>query len=454
MDIRRLRSGSSPRARDVKFHTRGKTAPPDTPLHRAALGGHAAMIELLLKHGADVNARARSGDLPTPIGGIALGGETALHHAAGGSCTECVKILLEHGAKVDEKDARGNKPLAYAVQAGRRDAAALLIDAGAEVNEADRDAIPLLLAAYNGDVEMTKLLLDARRGYPRGEQVRIDGAPPRGRFPGRRSHRRADDPATSRGGVDPARPRGGCPCARISRRRPASSRRVERVRRSGGAPSSSTVRTSTRATTARARRFTRRRCSAVSDVASYLISRGADVNARSDYNAPLSLAVRFSHKDVVALLLQKGADARTVEYGGKSLLNEIVDFQGAWTPDRREIVEMLLDAGAEIEFGAGKEGTPLHGAVRRGQKELAELLLDRGANINAKDQYGQTPLHDAVSQKQPAMVELLIARGAEINPLDNQGHTPMYDAWGDGADARIKELLRSHGGTGAFGEPR
>jgi hypothetical protein len=30
----------------------------------------------------------------------------------------------------------------------------------------------------------------------------------------------------------------------------------------------------------------------------------------------------------------------------------------------------------------------------------------------------------------------------------------MHDAWGDGVDARIKELLRRHGGTGAFGERR
>jgi hypothetical protein len=52
------------------------------------------------------------------------------------------------------------------------------------------------------------------------------------------------------------------------------------------------------------------------------------------------------------------------------------------------------------------------------------------------------------------MVELLIAKGAEINPLDKQERTPMYYAWGDGVDARIKELLRTHGGTGAFGEPR
>jgi len=190
------------------------------------------------------------------------------------------------------------------------------------------------------------------------------------------------------------------------------------------------------------------------DAVSYLLSHGADVNSRSDYNAPLSLAVRFSHKDVVAELLAHGADARTVEYGGNSLLDEIVDFQGPWTPERRQIVEMVLAGGADIHYGEGKNGTPLHGAVRRGQKELAEFLLEHGANINARDQYGQTPLHDAVDQKQPEMVELLITKGAEINPLDKQGRTPMYYAWGDGGDGRIKELLRKHGGVGAFGEPR
>jgi ankyrin repeat protein len=190
------------------------------------------------------------------------------------------------------------------------------------------------------------------------------------------------------------------------------------------------------------------------DVVAYLLSRGADPNSRSNYNAPLSLAVRFSHKDVVATLLAHGADARTVEYGGKSLLDEIVDRQGPWTPERREIAEMVLAGGADIQVGEGRGGTPLHGAVRRGAKELATFLLDHRANINAKDQYGQTPLHDAVDQKQLEMVKLLISRGAEINPLDNQGRTPMYYAWSDGVDARIKEFLRKHGGVGGFGEPR
>jgi hypothetical protein len=49
---------------------------------------------------------------------------------------------------------------------------------------------------------------------------------------------------------------------------------------------------------------------------------------------------------------------------------------------------------------------------------------------------------------------MLVAKGAEINPRDSQGHTPIYYAWGPGVSERIRELLRRHGGVGAFGDAR
>ncbi len=63
-------------------------------------------------------------------------------------------------------------------------------------------------------------------------------------------------------------------------------------------------------------------------------------------------------------------------------------------------------------------------------------------------------MHVAAGQKQLEMVEFLIAKGAEINPRDDQGQTPMYSTSNFGINARIKAVLRQHGGVGAFGEPR
>jgi len=184
-----------------------------------------------------------------------------------------------------------------------------------------------------------------------------------------------------------------------------------------------------------------------------LLELGADVNARSNYNTPLSLAVRFRHKEIVMTLLDHGADARIVDHRGMSLIDELVDFQGPWTPTHREIAEMVIEAGADVRKPNAEGRTPLHSAAGRGMVDVASFLITKGADINAKDASGMTPLHRAVSQKQLEMVEFLLAKGADPNVKDKSGRTPIYDAWGSGVDARIKAVLQEHGGRGAFGEP-
>jgi ankyrin repeat protein len=185
-----------------------------------------------------------------------------------------------------------------------------------------------------------------------------------------------------------------------------------------------------------------------------LLSRGANVDARSQHNTPLSLAVRFNHNEVVALLLKHGADVHVVSDRGMTLFDDLIETSKSWTSDRRDLAELLFNAGIDIHDDAGKRGTPLHRAVGRGHVELVNILIQRGARVNARDQRQRTPLHIAVERQQPEIVEMLVEKGAEINPRDSQGYTPMYYAWGSGVAGRIREILRRHGGVGAFGEPR
>ena len=56
--------------------------------------------------------------------------------------------------------------------------------------------------------------------------------------------------------------------------------------------------------------------------------------------------------------------------------------------------------------------TPLHYAAR-GHKNVAELLLDNGADVNAKDKHGNTPLHKATLRGNKDIVELLRKHGAK-----------------------------------------
>jgi ankyrin repeat protein len=92
----------------------------------------------------DVNAEAP----PPPVN--AKGGMTALHHAARMGYTTAALPLIEAGADVNKKAADGNSPLLIALINGQFDFAMLLVEKGADPNQAgDGYAMTPLWAAIN-----------------------------------------------------------------------------------------------------------------------------------------------------------------------------------------------------------------------------------------------------------------------------------------------------------------
>lgn len=93
-----------------------------TPLMLAEEGGRAENVKLLLKRGANLQVRG----FPNRM--------SVLHGAAWHNHVEIAKLLLAAGISVDVRDADKGTPLMVAVSMGSREAAALLIEKGADVN--------------------------------------------------------------------------------------------------------------------------------------------------------------------------------------------------------------------------------------------------------------------------------------------------------------------------------
>ena len=120
-------------------------------------------------------------------------------------------------------------------------------------------------------------------------------------------------------------------------------------------------------------------------------------------------------------------------------------------------IKQHLDAGAEVDAKDDKfVGTFLHWAAAGGQKEIVELLIAKGADVNATDGDGDTALHLAGSTTaSTAITELLISKGADVNAMNMSppgrrigGMTPL-DMATLGNRTEIAALLRKQGGKTA-----
>lgn len=131
----------------------------------------------------------------------------------------------------------------------------------------------------------------------------------------------------------------------------------------------------------------------------------ANAVARDGYS-PLGLASFFKRRDVVKVLLGRGAkpSAPSRDQGFTPLHSAVATDAGEATP---EIVRLLLESGADPNAKSHEGGTPLHSAAFTGDLEIAEMLLAYGADPNATDPKGRTPLDIARDRRNVEVAALL-----------------------------------------------
>jgi ankyrin repeat protein len=101
-------------------------------------------------------------------------------------------------------------------------------------------------------------------------------------------------------------------------------------------------------------------------------------------------------------------------YQTRTALHIVTDWPGYW-PNGPEIVQILVAAGADPNFGEPGEETPLHWAASSDDAHVALALIDAGADINVPDGSIGTPLANAVGYACWDVARLLVARGACVD---------------------------------------
>lgn len=158
------------------------------------------------------------------------------------------------------------------------------------------------------------------------------------------------------------------------------------------------------------------------EIVQKLLERKADVNAANRWNQTvLYRAAEYGFTEIVELLLKKNAKVNV-----KCNFNNSTALDIAVRESKKEVVEMIINQGADVDCIIVNSDFLLPRAVSKGWLETVRLLLDHGANIN-NCRY-ENPLSEAIYSRNDEMVELLLNNGISVNGKSSSDSTPLYRA--------------------------
>ena len=411
-----------------------------TPLHQAVRLNDLKTVEALIKKGADVKAATRYGVTPIGIatlnGNAAIlrrlldagadpntatpGGETALMTAARTGSTDTVTLLLDRRANVNAKDpVRSQTALMWAVTENHPDVVKLLVARDAEVRAQttvmaprgeyvaaraggasgqgiirqralptkDGGMSPLLFAVRDGNVAMTRLLLEL------GADINQASG----------NHTSPLMIALLNGQVALATElleKGADPNLADDYHRGALFAAIE------------------------LRNFNHDKYPFLYsdgrdplDLIKALLAKGANPNQRTDTTpvhglmqfdgswvnfdgqTPFIRAALSGDIDVMRLLLQHGADPNLATTQGSTALMAAAGIN--WIPAQTvtrpeanyvEAVKLCLERGADVNATNSLKLAAIHGAANRGWTSIIQILADHGATLDQPDVGGRTPM--------------------------------------------------------------
>lgn len=188
----------------------------------------------------------------------------------------------------------------------------------------------------------------------------------------------------------------------------------------------------------------------------------SNLNYRIDYNisedgeTPLILAVKNQQTEIVSFLLKNGADPNLTSYTNpkfdynrwhEGIYDVSPLYVAAYYTDL-EILQLLLSAGAEVNFVSTSGDTPLTMATRSGNLAKVKLLIAHGANPNLYRRgvaLSGIPLFWAVFQGELEMVKELLKQGADVNAKNTEDETALFWVFRSESKLEIMKELVHYG---------
>jgi ankyrin repeat protein len=373
-----------------------------TALMLAAKEGHQNIVKLLLENGANINKKNKSHN-------------TALHFAVFNKHNNIVKLLIEKGAEINAKGYAGQTPLVLAAEIDNIEAAKLLIQKGADIKAVDHaSCTALTYAILHENKELINILKPMLIKYvtESDKQKLIEAV----------DDNNYNEVKRLVGlGIDVNMPLDDPGSTMLMRAVGNQNKTIVEFLLKAGADVDAEV-----------------------------------MEGRCGFHftiCPLNIAVEKNNPGLIALLLKNGARKHLnqslcitsnpevtktlIEHGAdvNFYINAFSPLHVAVMKNKKEIVEILLNKGARVDakingfhWYAGYDGydgeTPLMWAARDGYTEIVRLLIKHGADVNAKiteknkeeidglDRYGYTVLQYARENGHSGIVAILKEAGA------------------------------------------
>lgn len=149
------------------------------------------------------------------------------------------------------------------------------------------------------------------------------------------------------------------------------------------------------------------------DLVTSLLQNGADGNARDATGAtPLMLAAGSGNLPVVKVLLAAGVDVNAVDDRAWGALMKAV-YNAELDRGFPDVVQVLIEAGANIEAPIAYGVRPLMLAAGYGEAAVVQVLLDAGADFRARNDGGRTALTMVQDKHYVEVINLLHEREQE-----------------------------------------